>query len=374
MNSRSRLTAVSIWAIVSAAVLLVATESFTRVALRLAYGDWPQAAAVLEYRRVQDALELYRRHPYLNTAPREGADVTRQGRSASLNSAGYRSPERPRDAPPGTLRLVCSGGSTTFDLTAESNDQSWPWMLETRLRASGREIEVWNAGFPGWTSLENTISLLIRDQDLRPDVVILFQGINDLQPAAHRPFDRQYEAGHAERQLQALGFTVGPPAIWDRSVLLERVRQLLLPRSPDSDVATEIDPEARDVFQRNVSSFVSIARSAGADVILATQPIRVRAAQREDDLLYLESWLGIGGESVPAQLEVLNEVLREVAETEDLILADLAVELEFDDRDFADPMHYTRSGSRKIADFFSAAAIGALDSIARGGRVENSEL
>ncbi len=374
MTSRSRLTAVSIWAIVSAAVLLVATESLTRVALRLAYGAWPQAAAVLEYRRAQDALELYRRHPYLNTAPREGVEVTRQGRSASLNSTGYRSPERPRDAPPGTMRLVCSGGSTTFDLTAESNDQSWPWMLETRLRASGREIEVWNAGFPGWTSLENTISLLIRDQDLRPDVVIFFQGINDLQPAAHRPFDRQYEAGHADRQLQALGFTVGPPAIWDRSVLLERLHQLLLPRSLDSDVATELDPEARDVFQRNVSSFVSIARSAGADVILATQPIRVRADQREDDLVYLESWLGIGGESVPAQLEVLNEVLRKVAESEGVILADLAVELEFDDKDFADPMHYTRSGSRKIADFFSAAAIGALDSRARGGRVENSEL
>ncbi len=77
---------------------------------------------------------------------------------------------------------------------------------------------------------------------------------------------------------------------------------------------------------------------------------------------------------MPAQLEILNEVLRKVAESEGVILADLAVELEFADKDFADPMHYTRSGSRKIADFCSAAAIGALDSRARGGRVENSEL
>ena len=100
-------------------------------------------------------------------------------------------------------------------------------MLEADLLKRGAGVEVWNAGFPGWTSLENTLSFALRDRDLAPDVVLLYAGINDLQPGAHQPFDRAYEHGHAELARRALGFELAPPSLWSRSVLLERVADRL---------------------------------------------------------------------------------------------------------------------------------------------------
>jgi hypothetical protein len=170
-----------------------------------------------------EALRLYRRHPFLNTARHEGARVHTFGKQAGLNALGYRSPDRPLPRPPGGLRLLCAGGSTTFDLLAASDDRSWPWRLEQKLRRTRPQIKVWNASFPGWTSLESLISFAPRDADLEPGLVIVYHGDNDLQPSGYRPIGRQHEHGHAELALRALGFERKALPWRSRSVLLEHL-------------------------------------------------------------------------------------------------------------------------------------------------------
>ena len=347
-----RLT-LTLWTLTTAMTLLCAAEFTTRIALRISKGAWPETRAVTRYRVNQTVLGLYRRHPFLNTAPREGAKIQVYGKTASFNSLGYRSPERPIIKPSGTLRVVCSVGSTTFDLLADNDSTSWPWVMEENLAARGLEVEVWNAGFPGWTSVENDISFLLRDQDLKPDVAVLFQGINDLQPASHRPFDRYYEKGHADKQVEALGFQGSAPRLLERSLLIELLSGTTRSRVSETPLAAEIDGAALSVFRRNVLSYVSLAHSVGARVVLATQPLRVRRDQQQSDLNYVEGWLRLEGEAVESQLTLMNEVLRSIATRDDVDLADVAADISFNDQDFLDPMHYSGAGSRKIAAYLA---------------------
>lgn len=360
-------------ALVLLAGLLLLAEGGLRLALRMTSGEWPETRMSRFQREIEEAVQLYRAHPFLNTAPAPGAGVEAFGKRASFNSLGYRSPERPLAKPPGTVRVVCSGGSTTFDLLAPSDAETWPWRLEAELRAAGLHAEVWNAGFPGWTSVENLISLTLREVDLAPDLVLLYQGINDLQPGSHRPLDRQYVEGHAHQSRRALGLELAPPGPLSRSLLAERLRDAVRgPDDPWSRLRLEpargerhdrLAPGAEEVFARNVRSFVAAAAAAGADTALVTQVARVREEQRAADLAYLAEWLpGLEPEAAPAELERLNGVLRRIAAEQGLPLIDVAAGIDWRDEDFADPMHLSPAGTAKLVAYLAprvARALGA---------------
>jgi lysophospholipase L1-like esterase len=344
--------------------VLLLGEGVLRLALRLRAGAWPESQAVAFYRQMENALRLYRRHAYLNTAPREGAAVEAFGKRLSFNSLGYRSPARPLAKPAGVLRVLCAGGSTTLDLLAVDDASSWPWILEGRLSSATRPVEVWNAGFPGWTSLESLISFAIRDVDLAPDVLILYQGVNDLQPAAHHPFDRQYEHGHAEIAARALGFDLPPLHWFERSLLYEKARDLALaPQDPwrrleepggeGRKLAPSISRAGVATFRRNIGSLLALTRARAVSVLVVTQTLRIRAAAADKDRRWLAGWTGLEADAAVRDLDAMNAVLRSLA-SDEVRVADLAAKLPLDDQDFADPAHFSSSGSGKMARYMAA--------------------
>ena len=345
-------------------LLFALIEGGIRTVIRIRTHEWPVTDALSFDRGMRELLSLYRRHPFLNTAPREGTRVRVFGKEASLSSLGYRSPERSLQKARERFRILCAGGSTTFDTLAVDDRHTWPWELETMLRENDPGVEVFNAGFPGWSSLENLISLEIRDVDLEPDVIVLYQGINDLQPAAYRPFDRQYEHGHAERCVALLGFNRKRLPWYEHSLFFEKIRTLVLGKRdfwkwsgqsrPSETQQSEIPEKALQTFRRNIRSFLAVAGTQHARVVLATQPIRIRRNFTEADRAHLEEWIpGLKASAVPEQLQRLNGVLRDFAASGDAILADVAADIPFDDTDFGDPMHFTASGSGKMAEFMA---------------------
>jgi len=350
-------------ALLLVALLLGLAEAGLRIAGRLGTGAWPRTRTAAFYDQVLLLRRLCRDHAFLNTSPREGITVTVFGRSAAVNRFGYRSPERPLTKPPGTLRVLASGGSTTFDTLAPDNAAAWPSRLEERLRAGGRPVEVWNAGFPGWTSQESLISLAIRDLDLSPDVALFYHAVNDLQPASHAPFDPQYEAGHAAISRRALGLDLPPPSWLDRLLVVEKLRELgsgpinpwhALTAPPGSTRRDQIGEAGIATFERNARSFAALARSRGTGVLLITQPLRIRQAARAADLEHLSGWYPeLNPEAAPREIERLNDVLRKLAGEGVADLADAAREIAWTDEDFGDPIHYTEKGRAKLVDFLA---------------------
>ncbi|MEJ2190690.1 MAG: SGNH/GDSL hydrolase family protein [Acidobacteriota bacterium] len=268
--------------------------------------------------------------------------------------------------PTGVLRVLCAGGSTTFDSLADRNETTWPWRLEEELRARGIAVEVWNAGIPTWTTLENTIALLARDVDLKPDLLVLMQGFNDLQPACHHPYDPTYEHGHAGRMLSALGFELEKPGLLDRSVALERLRALVGRSRPhaEADDAGTLATAASEIglatYRRNLRTLIAVARAHGIEVVLVTQPLRPSPVETSRDRRFLSEWLGLEADAVEGELAKVNRILLEVAAQEGTMAVDAVGEVSWQREDFWDPVHFATAGSDKFARLLADRLAGRL--------------
>lgn len=115
---------------------------------------------------------------------------------ADINTAGYRNNEfAPRRA--GTIRIVTIGDSFTYGWGVEEAD-SWPRILETILRETGRDVEILNLGKPGDTPLSYARTALRMIPQLKPDAVLvaILQG-DDLAQLANRTLDQIQTASTA---------------------------------------------------------------------------------------------------------------------------------------------------------------------------------
>jgi hypothetical protein len=96
-----------------------------------------------------------------------------------VNSLGLREPERPVARPAGKRRVVATGDSITFGIGV-NDDEAFPRQMERQLGENGvRDIEVWNAGVPGYAMADHLGFLRKRVLPLGPDVVVLQLSRND---------------------------------------------------------------------------------------------------------------------------------------------------------------------------------------------------
>ena len=122
--------------------------------------------------------------------PMDGAHV-------SVSEGGFRGPG------PGTIgedsyRIFMLGGSTTYGLVTTSDDLTIPALLEKKLRDSGLDARVVNAGVAGATTNDERYRADRYAGEWDPDMVIMYDGINELvyQGATYEEFlDVEYWYG-----------------------------------------------------------------------------------------------------------------------------------------------------------------------------------
>ncbi len=143
--------------------------------------------------------------------------MTYEGVTISHNSRGLRGPE-PREANLGrpVVKVLALGGSTTYGIGV-SNGDTWPVRLGEQL---GNHFEVINGGTPGYTTAENLIQTALTLQDLKPQIIIYFEGWND----ARNFFVADNRPDYSNFHLRTL-----PTAVnlknhwWQHSALLNRL-------------------------------------------------------------------------------------------------------------------------------------------------------
>lgn len=344
--------------------LFLLLEGGCRLSGRIRTGDWPITRAEAYTELVRGIGRAYQAHPYLVVCGRPNVVLRAVGKEIHFNARGERGTnvlDLLVPKPAGHFRVVCEGGSSTFDLLAENNAATWPARLGTLL--AERDVDVANAGFPGWTSLESLVSLLIRDLELSPDLVIVLSGVNDLQPAGHIPFSPDYRLGHAELLPRVTGVAPIPLRLASRSLLVESLRDFLRPgRSVDAegfapayewaggDPKDDIPEAAVAVYERNLRSIAAVAAASGAKVLLVAQAARIRVDRKAADEAYVRSWtpgLSMGGFS--KGLARFNGVSKRLGDEGVAFFVDPFLESRFSDADFADPFHFSPSGSEKLA-------------------------
>lgn len=100
----------------------------------------------------------------------------------TVNALGFRGREIAKIKPDATVRVIMLGGSALWGTGASSDNSTITYELEKLLNnsAEGKKYEVINAGDGGYVTMQELITLCDRAIDLNPDIVITFDGFNDI--------------------------------------------------------------------------------------------------------------------------------------------------------------------------------------------------
>jgi len=147
-------------------------------------------------------------HPYLGETYKphqQVSDRTPEGETHeyTLNNYGFRGDHIPDRKPAGALYVFTLGGSTTA-CNEYPWDKTWPGVLEQHLRKTlaNDRIYVFNAGMAGATSYRSMLIFLNLLTRLSPDLVIVYEAVNDMGPS--RPSRASFfrDIGNREHFMQ----------------------------------------------------------------------------------------------------------------------------------------------------------------------------
>jgi lysophospholipase L1-like esterase len=233
-----------------------------------------------------------------------------------------------------------------------------------------------NAGASGWASLESLINLETRVLDLEPDLVIVYEGINDVgarmvwPPTAYRG-DKSGSLLHSpglHKQVPLLQqialvriFLVSTGRIRSHLDLAESLgriapTQRYFPFLQQKQAGTYPSGIFRQVtvaqmlaanppvyFRRNLESLVAVARAHGVTPVLATF---AWSGKVQDDPASTSP-------EVVGALREQNAVVQAIGRERQVPVYDFAAEMPDDPRLFVGAVHLTAEGSRIQARLFA---------------------
>jgi lysophospholipase L1-like esterase len=297
-------------------------------------------------------------HPYLGYYPTPNY---RKGRTFH-NSLGYRNNDFPLEKPTGVYRIVALGGSSTYDIRIEDNDKTFTAQLEKLLKDKYgyKNIQVINAGVPGYNSWEILTNLEFRVLDLDPDLVIIYEGTNDVHARLVEP--SSYRGDDSGRRQT---WQVPPVALWEQSAflrVLSRTMNFTRQVSVDDFVSSPtylswpyeyrlsedgVDPieilkENPPVYlRRNLENMIAIAREHGVEIMFATWAYSP----------YLNDYASKS--SYQQGFEENNQVTKDVATSHHILLFDFAKVMSQDTKYWADGRHSNETGALLKADLLA---------------------
>lgn len=302
---------------------------------------------------------------YLNTSHdarpqlRPGATLQGSRFEVSINQKGFRGPELQSPKPQNGLRIWFIGGSTTFDIYAPSDATTWPALTGSLLgEALGNPaVEVINAGIPGEIIRGNREDFEVHFGSVRPDVLILHAGPNDLRAGSQS----SAQGGQLEPE---------PTAGLLHRLALFRVlsRKLQWQRVPSSWAAHRIDSHHWNRLEKDLTDFIASAQSKGVTVVLATHAHRAEdgATGRQAARQVAEGTklLRMNPEGVIQTFAEYNDRIRAIADAQNLPLIDLREAVPPEGRYFGDHTHFSAEGSRIAA----SAAVEVLKTLSLRSR------
>jgi lysophospholipase L1-like esterase len=245
--------------------------------------------------------------------------------SAGCNSLGFLGPEWTRERAPGVARVLCLGASTTQGGNDAGLEGSYPYLLEQGLeQATGAPFEVMNCGVALWTTAEILVSWFLLLQDYAPDVVILHEAVNDIEPRNAPGFVPDYRHwrvpfhepsfGALERCLIRSSDLYADWVVANRSPTLFTMTTQRLPGHPVfNGKGRKLPAKTAQPFRRNAASIGASVELQGARMCVMTLPVRPPDAEEQPYTEFSR-----------AGIEEHNQILRDLAAEHGWILIDAA--------------------------------------------------
>jgi hypothetical protein len=134
------------------------------------------------------------------------------GRTVTVDSFGFRGPERAARKPAGVFRIIALGGSNTYGASV-ADGETYPALLEKELnRAGGRRYEVWNGGVCAYVLSQNVLVARRAAAELDPDLILFQVGNPGPRPFLYGSDWRPFLRADRELMLENLRFPEAPSA------------------------------------------------------------------------------------------------------------------------------------------------------------------
>jgi lysophospholipase L1-like esterase len=264
-------------------IVTVITLVLLEVTLNVWLDKFADMKALMDFGTVEATMKRrtprFIQHHYLNYA----LSPTYNRGGTHHNRNGYRKPNFRIKKPKETFRIATIGGSTTYTEFVGKDKNTYPARLEYELKKKGySNVEVVNAGVPGYTSWESLINFEFRVLDLDPDMVIIYQNVNDVHarlvdPALYRgdnsgyrkPWDVPETPWYEHISIVRVILRLTGHSENIRGI--ESLTQLKAPVHGKYRSKSRRLKKNRPVYyERNIQNMIAIAKANGVRVLLAT--------------------------------------------------------------------------------------------------------
>lgn len=269
-----------------------------------------------------------------------------------IDSRGFRNPEIEMPKPPGRIRVAFVGASTTFCAEVSSNEATWPSLVTRELgrRYPKLSFDHVNAGVPGYGLEAESQSLREQVAPLQPDVVVFYEGANELS----------YDTREVARRSGLFsGKAENPSPLARISVAWFLVEKNLLVRKRQRDATTRAtlrynaDSLAQG-FRAGLVEFLTLAKQVAPVSAVATFSHKVRRDQAPETqlrncntALYYSPYMSVAG--LLDGFDAYNRAIRSAAAETGVILIEGENDIPGDDVHFADSVHFLDPGAQVMA-------------------------
>ena len=272
------------------------------------------------------------------------------------NEKGLRGPEINVPKPSDTRRIAMIGGSSVFGYLVSDGDEC-ARLLEDRLRQTESNVEVINAGVPGYNLIQSTRRFESHVAPLQPDVVILYLGWNDLVYLLADSPDKT-TAG------------VGPSfAAWERlaahSVLYGLVAHRLMGRTaqfnPQSQSTSQPTEQGTVLFHEALQNIVKKIEASGAQVVICSQATLAHPDVEQSARAHLGSTHEDAERTIALGMW-LRDYLKEFAESNEIPFIDVYNQIKPSEDMLGDVIHLTPRGEETLANLLESR-LGTLEGV-----------
>ena len=263
--------------------------------------------------------------------------------------------------------IVTIGGSTTQCFYLD-DAKTWPHLLQERLRTQRPDVWVGNGGLDGHTSRGHIVFMEEAISRIRPDMVIVLAGVNDLAlslvresphigPARERTSlkEKLYGASRLAQILWSWKLILANQAVHVRRSTHHAWQDHPLEEDESwlpGDLRTLL-PQL-DEFRANVRRIIQLGREMNVEVVFLTQPLEFDDTPHYRSVQALMYWAMDTKHTISCatywrMMEIYNQALQEVCQEEGARCFDLAGVMPHDPACFYDAFHYTEQGADFIA-------------------------
>lgn len=343
--------------------------------------DVPYAEFVAKQKRMQAVrsalgMERARYHPLFGWIYNPGFRIDDPEVQIHINSHGLRGEEFPVAKPPGEIRILCLGGSTTAGEEVREVE-TYPARLQELLRARnpGTAIRVINGGIPAYDVPGSLRLFELNHERFGADVVTIYHGINDLYSHRGTDADIPQRPNYTGRPTMPFYFEGDLEHSWSlppvdhvldvlaRNSYLIRAGQelrrtaLAAIRPP----LAEPDQAGLEAFERQYRALMrAIAGSRAVPLPMTfaiSWPGEFTAADRrriEGSFLPWARGARASLEEAKDIIDLQNDRIRSLAREEGSPVSEIAGQVPPDRAHFQDVCHLTVEGNRAIAAILAA--------------------